>query len=133
MSLPDAAGKGARASGSEGQRFPRSSRLTSRRQYLAVYSHGRRATCPSFTLFGVANEVGSCRLGITVTRRVGGAAQRNLAKRRLRDIFRRNRARLEPALDLVINVHPAIFKRSAADLERQFLACFARLARGGSR
>jgi ribonuclease P protein component len=132
--LPDAAGRGASVSRSDiDRRFPRRHRLTSRRQFLAVYGQGRRASCSSFTLFATPNDVGVCRLGLTVTRKVGGAVQRNRVKRVFREIFRRNRARLEPAFDLVINVHPSIVNRPSAELERQFLSCFARLGRKGSR
>jgi ribonuclease P protein component len=83
----------------------------------------------SFTIFAIPNTVGSCRLGITVTRKVGGAVRRTRIKRRLRDIFRRNRQRLSPHLDLVINAHRTMDERDATGLEREFLHTFARLAR----
>ena len=135
-SSPAVAGRGASASRSDHQadlRFPRSRRLTSRRQFLAIYAEGARASSPAFTFFGQPNGGSSCRLGLTVTRKFGNAVQRNRAKRVLREIFRRNRAKLEPACDMVINVHPSFQKTSTADLERLFMSCFARLARGCSR
>ena len=135
MSSPVAAGRGANASRPDGpsepadQRFPRSRRLTSRRQFLAIYAEGARASSPAFTFFGQPNGQDACRLGLTVTRKYGHATQRNRAKRVLREIFRRNRARLEPACDMVINVHPSFKTTSTADLERLFMSCFARIAR----
>ena len=83
----------------------------------------------SFTLFGLPNSAGTCRLGITVTRKVGDAVRRNRIKRRLRDIFRRNRTQLAPGLDLVINAHRAIDVSDAAAIEAEFLRTFGRLAR----
>ena len=80
-------------------------------------------------MFAIPNTAGSCRLGITVTRKVGGAVRRNRIKRRLRDIFRRNRQRLNPHLDLVINAHRTMDERDAIGLEHEFLHTFARLAR----
>lgn len=133
LSLPGDAGRGASGSRPEasrpGQRFPRASRLTSRRQFLQVYAEGRRAGSPSFTLFGLPNDAGTTRLGITVTRRIGGAVRRNRIKRVLRDLFRRHRDQLTPTHDLVINVHRSFDDRDAAVLERELLAGFARLAR----
>ncbi len=74
-SLSGVAGRGARVSPSEAsptdQRFPRSFRLTARRQFVEVYNKGWKVYRPSFTIFGLPNELGHCRLGLTVTRRVG--------------------------------------------------------------
>jgi ribonuclease P protein component len=94
-----------------------------------VYENGRRVSCASFTMFGLANDEGHCRLGVTATRKLGGATVRNRAKRVLREAFRRNRERFDVALDLVINVRAAILTRSAAAVEGELLRCFADLAR----
>src|SRR5262245_53958759 len=77
-----------------GQRFPRSSRLTSRRQFLEVYDQGRKVRRACFTIFGLPNNLGEFRLGVTVTRRVGHAVTRNRIKRKLREAFRHQRERL---------------------------------------
>jgi len=128
VSLAGAGERGASGSGAD-RRFPRSCRLTTRRQFLTVYAEGRRVASKSFTFFGLPNSAGTCRLGITVTRKVGGAVRRNRIKRRLRDVFRRTRARLAPDLDLVINAHVAIDVSDAAAIEEEFLQTFRRLAR----
>ena len=51
------------------------------------------------------------RLGITVTRKIGRAVARNRIKRLVREVFRRNRNRLAPGLDMVW-----IAKRQAVDV-----------------
>jgi ribonuclease P protein component len=111
------------------QRFPRAHRLTARRQFLVVYGTGRQVSCASFTMFGLENDLGHCRLGVTATRRIGGAVARNRAKRVLREVFRRNRIRLDVPMDLVINVRAALLERTTVDVEREFLRCFERLLR----
>lgn len=128
MSLPGAGERGASGSGAD-RRFPRSCRLTTRRQFLTVYAEGRRVASKSFTFFGLPNSAGTCRLGITVTRKVGGAVRRNRIKRRLRDVFRRNRMQMAPDIDLVINAHAAIDVSDAAAIESEFLRTFGKLAR----
>jgi ribonuclease P protein component len=125
--LPGAGEKDASGSGAD-LRFPRACRLTTRRQFLTVYAEGRRVASKSFTFFGLPNSAGTCRLGITVTRKVGGAVRRNRIKRRLRDVFRRNRTQLAPGLDLVINAHVAIDVSDAAAIEAEFMRTFRRLA-----
>ena len=128
MSLPGAGERGASGSGAD-RRFPRSCRLTTRRQFLTVYAEGRRVASKSFTFFGLPNSAGTCRLGITVTRKVGGAVRRNRIKRRLRDVFRRNLTRLSPHVDLVVNAHASIDVSDADAIEAEFLRTFGRLAR----
>ena len=129
MSLPGADARGASGSRSD-ERFPRTYRLTARRQFLAVYDEGRRVSSTSFSLFGLPNRAGTCRLGITVTRKIGTAVRRNRIKRRFREVFRRHRVELAPDLDLVVNVHRSIDPTDAAAIEQEFLRSFDRLARG---
>jgi len=133
VSSPDAAGKGGDESPSDapgpGRGFARSSRLTSRVQFLEVYDKGRRVSSSSFVLFGLENHRGECRLGITVTRKVGNAVRRNRIKRVLREIFRSNREKLTPPIDLVVNVRQPSVGADSRALEREFLRTFERLAR----
>jgi ribonuclease P protein component len=52
------------------------------------------------TVFLLANTLGVGRLGIAATRKLGGAVQRNRAKRLIREIFRRNK--IAPGFDVVV-------------------------------
>jgi ribonuclease P protein component len=134
-SSPGVVGKDASASQSEppavDQRFPRSRRLTRRRQFLEVYKRGRRQGSSSFTLFFLPNTVGYFRLGLTVPRKVGNAVHRNRAKRVLRDIFRRHLPTVDPSLDLVINAHRAMAGRTSQQIERELIAAVGRIADRG--
>lgn len=57
--------------------------------------HGRYAT-----VFVLANNRPIGRLGIAATKKLGGAVQRNRAKRLIREIFRRNK--IAPGFDVVV-------------------------------
>lgn len=60
------------------------------------------------TLHVVENAGPRVRLGITVTRKVGGAVVRNKIRRRLREILRCwSKLRTLPSLDIVIHVKPS--------------------------
>jgi ribonuclease P protein component len=83
----------------------------------------------NMTVFALPNAVGSTRLGITATRRVGGAVHRNRFKRVLRELFRLHRDALGEGLDIVVNAHPGAHLAPFAVLEQEFLNAFARLAR----
>jgi ribonuclease P protein component len=71
-------------------RFGPAVRLRSREQFTAVQQHGRRVAARYLTVLGRPNAVGHDRLGLVASRRLGGAVVRNRAKRRLRELFRRN-------------------------------------------
>ena len=115
------------------RKFPRACRLTSRRQFLEVYQQGRRASTASLTVFSTQNNVGFSRIGLTVSRKVGGAVLRNRVKRLLREIFRMHRQELMPPMDLVINVHRSVRGKQLQQLEQEFLSSFSRMTQGGGR
>ena len=114
-------------------RFPRALRLTSRRQFKAVYAHGLRVASPCFAVFAKPNGLDHCRIGLTLTRKVGCAVLRNRAKRVLREVFRLNRQRLGVPMDLVINGRRTMLQQTMQRVEREFLDCVGRLERRATR
>ena len=81
-------------------RFPKRLRLLRARDFERVFAARSSAADAWMTLYGAANDVGYPRLGLTVSRRIGGAAMRNRWKRLLREAFRLTQHQLPP-LDLV--------------------------------
>jgi len=114
------------------QIFTAADRIRKRREYQRVYDRGRKISSRNFTLFLLDNDLGRPRLGITVTRRAGGAVQRNRAKRLLREWFRRVRRDL-PAVDLVVNVREGACRLSLEALCREMEAKFRRSPADGGR
>lgn len=91
---------------SQRERFPRAARVRKRPDYLAIQNRGRRASGSHLLLFG---QPGHGRLGVTVSRKVGGAVVRNRLKRWIRECWRRRRPEpsADPALDVVVVARPA--------------------------
>lgn len=79
-------------------------RLAHARQYQAVYAGKVQRTRAGLGLTGIPNDVGFTRLGLSVGKRLGNAAQRNRAKRLLREAFRLSQHELPPGLDLIATV-----------------------------
>jgi len=69
------------------------------------------------------------RLGITVSRRVGGAVVRARVKRGLREWFRRHRSLFPEGKDLVVIARPAAASVGADEMGRELETALARLGR----
>src|SRR5262245_49097419 len=111
------------------QRFRPADRILRSADFERVYRKGRRQIGPSFALFGIRNELGRSRVGITVTRKFGGAVLRNRSKRIVRAICRRNRDAFSASCDFVVNVRTGALTRPYGELERELTGLAQRLVR----
>lgn len=114
-------GRPARPAPSEA--LPRCERLRHRREFQSCYRRGRRHHGEYLILYAVANGLPHPRLGITASRKVGGAVARHQLKRRVKEIYRRWSGRSGlPVVDLVVHVRPGSggtgFEPLRRDLER---------------
>ena len=55
-----------------------------------------------FTVFFLPNGLDRKRLGVIASKKTGNAVVRNLAKRKIREVFRQIKGHIEPAIDIVI-------------------------------
>jgi len=88
-------------------RFPKSAHVRKRREYLQIQASGRRVSLPHFILVVAARALDDApgpRLGITASRKVGGAVVRARIRRLVREAFRTTRDLFPPDLDLVVIV-----------------------------
>lgn len=88
--------------------FPPSARLKRRADFLRVQNGGSKRHVRHFLVFTRTRadaegeqDLPTARLGITVTRKIGNAVERNRIKRMLRDVFRRERETLPTGIDMV--------------------------------
>jgi ribonuclease P protein component len=115
-------------------RFGRERRLRARAEFDRVFQKGARVEGRLFVMIGLPNDRPAHRLGLTVSRKVGSATERNRVRRLLRESFRR----LEPAdgrgFDLVVVARADIVGRKQVEVDRELRDRIRRLhARGGAR
>ena len=84
--------------------FAPADRLHHSAEFRYLQRHGARVESPHFVLYaGRFPGDEKSRLGVTVSRHVGGAVIRNLIKRRVREAYRLMlRAMLNPGISLVV-------------------------------
>ena len=107
-------------------------RIRRRAEFQQIYERGVRVHGRYGTLFVLPNARQIGRLGIAATRKLGGAVQRNRAKRLIREIFRRNN--VAPGFDIVVVPKRELFDANLAALEADYLNTLERsFRRGGGR
>ena len=93
-----------------------------------MYEQGVRSHSRYCTVFILRHAGGVGRLGIAATRKLGGAVQRNRAKRLIREVFRRNK--IAPGFDVVVIPKRDLLDASLSDLEADYRTLVERRLRG---
>ena len=105
--------------------FPKEQRIAKRSDFKRTYDAGRKHFGKHVVLFASGNELGVTRIGITATKKVGKAHDRNRLKRWVREIYRTHRESVglgKAPLDIVVNLkasaNRATFEEFSGDLTR---------------
>ncbi len=105
-------------------------RVRKRAEFDRIQKGGARVTTRSFVLIVAGREdAGPARLGITASRKIGGAVIRNRAKRLVREAFRAVGELFPPGIDLVVIVRKPPGTMKAADVANEWLRARKELSR----
>ena len=101
--------------------FPKSARVLKSREFRFLQRRGARTHGEYLSVVAKHRRGDGFRVGLTVSKKVGRAHERNLVKRRLREIVRRNKVWFE-GYDVVLIAKPDAnqmgYRELFADLER---------------
>ena len=73
------------------------------------------------------NEIGTPRLGLSVSRKVGNAVTRNAVRRRLKEVFYSALQEIPGNLDLVVSARPAAAEADFRELSEEFARSLRKL------
>jgi len=111
------------------ERFPREVRITRGWEYAQIKERGtaHRGRIVVLSFLHVPSE-NPPRIGIIVSKRVGGAVVRNLVRRRLRNICRKERAHLLEGIQLVVIARPSAATGEFEEIRQDLLKVARRAA-----
>ncbi|MBQ3817106.1 MAG: ribonuclease P protein component [Clostridia bacterium] len=87
-------------------------------EFRRAYLKGSSFVAPSFVLYAVKGRKGKVRLGITVSKKIGKAVERNRAKRVITAAFRNCEGNIKPGFDFVIVARTRILKVKSTQVEK---------------
>jgi ribonuclease P protein component len=99
--------------------FNRKERIKKRADFLSIYKNGQNFETRHFRITVMANKREFRRLGLSVSKKTGGAVQRNYVKRRLREYFRLNKELFPINSDMIITVKHGAADKSYNDMKSE--------------
>ena len=106
-------------------------RLTDSPEFERVYRQGTACRGRLFSVHAFPNELGTPRLGLSVSRKVGNAVTRSAVRRRLREVFHSTLSEIPGNWDLVVSARPAAAEVSLRELKEEFARALGKLGEGG--
>lgn len=98
--------------------FPASDRLRRPSEFRSTFDGGVKVVTSHLVLVGMGTSRNG-RIGVVASRKVGNAVARNLAKRRIREFYRKNR-HLVGGIDLVVIARPRSVEGESQDADQAF-------------
>jgi ribonuclease P protein component len=105
-------------------------RLTDSPEFERVYRQGTAFRGKLFSVHAFPNELGTPRLGLSVSRKVGNAVTRNAVRRRLREVFHSCISEISENMDLVVSARAAAAEATFEELKEEFSKSLGKV--GGS-
>lgn len=108
----------------------RVNRVRKRAEYLDIQGHGSRVNGDCLVFIVLRRNPGApLRLGITASRKIGGAVQRSRARRLIREGFRAVYAELPVAIDIVVIVRRPLGDRKLQAVLEEWQRALPRIRR----
>ena len=95
--------------------------------FRRIYRKGQSSVQPAVVVYCQKNRQGKTRLGVTVSTKLGKAVVRNRVRRRIREIYRLNKAKMLPGYDLIVVARVRAVETDYQKLDRTYLRLLEQL------
>lgn len=92
-------------------------RLKKNRDFRKIYNRGKSFVHPIVVVYVLPNFMDKNRVGFTVSKKIGGAVQRNRVKRLLREVYNLVKPNLQPGYDFIFLARPRIKNKNFWQIE----------------
>lgn len=96
-------------------------------EFRRIYRKGKSAVSPQLVIYCQRNRRGHSRLGVSVSSKLGCAVVRNRVRRRIREIYRLNKAKMLPGYDLIVVARVRAVETDYQKLDRTYLRLLEQL------
>ena len=96
-------------------------------EFRRMYRKGKSAVSPQLVIYCQRNRRGHSRLGVSVSTKLGCAVVRNRVRRRIREIYRLNKAKMLPGYDLIVVARVRAVETDYQKLDRTYLRLLEQL------
>ena len=87
--------------------------------FRRIYARGKSYVSPLVVVYALKNRTKNVRVGLTTSKKVGNAVQRNRSRRVIREAFRALAPRVRPGFDLVLVARGKTPYVKSTDVRRQ--------------
>ncbi len=112
--------------------LPKRYRLKERRDFRRVYSRGQVKACGAFVLYAGQGRGKSCKIGFSVSKKVGNAVTRNRLKRRFRHCSYQLIDCFQPKKNYIFVIRTAAKDMSFQELSQQMSRALTAMNAGQS-
>ena len=116
--------------------LPKHLRLRERKDFKRVYQRGQTLALPTLALYWRKSGKAGPRIGFSVSKKLGGAVERNRLKRRYRAIARQLLPQFPAGVDLIFVARPAAakadYRRQSAEMAQALAQVAAKRAKDGN-
>ncbi len=96
-----------------------------KKDFINLFENGKKFYLNDYLIFYKENNNKGARLGLSISKKTGNAVNRNLEKRHLREIFRKNKVLIDN-IDIII-IKKSDVKYTYSEKEKIFIKSFKKI------